>query len=99
MYSPNVLRGYESSTLTFRLSPRKRKLNLSHVSAPPKKRTKNINRDRTSMNDQSTTITPPSNYHDYEATPINSCSRTTPVECSGKYNSLIIQLQLKLTKA
>ena len=53
------------------------------------------------MNDQRTAITPPLNDHDYETTPINSCSRTAPVKYSGKYNSLIIQLQLKLnlTKA
>ena len=51
------------------------------------------------MNDQSTTINPPLNDHDYESTPTNSCSRTTPLEFTGKYNSIIIQLQLKLTKA
>ena len=73
------LRGYESSTSTLRFSPRKRKLKLSHASTPPKKRTRNVNRDGTSMNDQSTTIIPLLNYHDYETTPINSCSRTTPV--------------------
>ena len=93
------LRGYGSSTSTLRLSPGKRKLKLSHVFAPPKKRTRNINRDGTSMNDLSTTITPPLNDHDYETIPINSCSRTTHVEFSEKYNSIIIQLQLKLTKA
>ena len=59
----------------------------------------NINCDETSMNDQSTTITPPLSDHDHETTPINSCSRTTHVEFSEKYNSFIIQLQLKLTKA
>ena len=93
------LKGYESSRSTLRLSPRKRKLGLSHVSAPPKKRSMNINCDGTSMNDQSTIITPPLNDHNYETTPINSCSRTTHVEFSEKYNSFIIQLQLKLTKA
>ena len=93
------LRGYESYTSTLRLSPRKRKLEHSHISAPPKKRSRSIIRDGTRINDQSTTIAPPLSDHNYETTPINSCSRAAPVEFSGKYNYLIIQLQLKLTKA
>ena len=93
------LKGNECSTSTLRLSPGKRKLKLSNVSTLPQKTTRNINRDGTSMNDQSATVVPPLNDHDYKTTPINSCSRTTPVEFSGKYNSLIIQLQLKLKKA
>ena len=76
------LRSYKSSTSILRLSPRKRKLEFSHVSAPPKKRSRNIIRDGTSMNNQSTTITPPLNDHDYETTPINLCSRTTTAEFS-----------------
>ena len=39
------LRGYESSTSTLRRYPRKRKLELSSVFAPPKKRSRNVNRD------------------------------------------------------
>ena len=84
-------------TSTLRLSPRKRKLNLSHVSIPPKKTTRNVKRDGTSEDDQSTTMTPPINDHDYETTPINSCSRTTLV-LNIIPLSLIIQLQLKCTK-
>ena len=60
------LRGYESSTPTLRPSPWKRKLELSHVSALLKKRSRNVICDGTSMNDQSTTITLPLNNHDYE---------------------------------
>ena len=71
------LRGYESSTQTLRPSPRKRKLELLYVSAPSKKRSRNIIRDGTSMNDQSTTISPPLNNHEYETTPINLCLKTT----------------------
>ena len=59
------------SASTLSLSPRKRKLGLSHISAPPKKRSRNINHDGTSMNDQNTPITPPLNDHDYETAPIN----------------------------
>ena len=91
----SYLTSYESSTSTSRLSPWKRELELSNVFELPKKRSRNINHDGTSMNDQSTTITPPLNNHD--SAPINLCLRTTPVEFSGKYNSLIIQLKLKLT--
>ena len=92
------LRGYVSSTPTLRVSPGKRKMKLSYISAPPKKKTRYIKRNGTSMNDQSITITPPSNNYDYETAPINSCLRTNSVEFSGKYNFLIIKLQLKLTK-